>query len=47
VKFFLVLQARPLAYVPLALAFTPWDWFQIGLGFNGRARCIIIYFSRA
>jgi glucan biosynthesis protein C len=31
VKFYLVLvTASAIAYVPLALAFTPWEWFQIG-----------------
>lgn len=31
VKFYLVLAtASAIAYVPLALAFTPWEWFQIG-----------------
>lgn len=30
-KFYLVLAtASAVAYVPLALAFTPWEWFQIG-----------------
>lgn len=39
VKFYLVLaSASAIAYVPLALAFTPWEWFQIGpFGFQ-RAR---------
>jgi peptidoglycan/LPS O-acetylase OafA/YrhL len=31
VKFFLVLAgASAVAYVPLALAFTPWEWLQVG-----------------
>jgi glucan biosynthesis protein C len=31
VKFFLVLAgASAVAYVPLALALTPWEWFQVG-----------------
>ncbi len=39
VKFFLVLAgASAVAYVPLALAFTPWEWLQVGpFGFQ-RAR---------
>ena len=39
VKFYLVLvTASAVAYVPLARAFTPWEWFQIGpFGFQ-RAR---------